>query len=231
MKFFTVLILIFSFSANANWVTETDFDKAKNEEQGATIYNLKKDCVGQCYNLRDCALLNDGKIDLRRCKKGLVDDLVRPNFRPVDNSPVKLNCDNFVDCNSKALDSNGDSNLDDQVCLSDSSQPKWDDFANWPGITGVTGPWFIWCEKPDGTFKQKYVLVPDADGSEAADLADTKLIEDKETRKTKKDERDARLVQCEVNSRFGDFTLSQVTACIRDLTLEQLGVRVKVKDL
>ena len=170
---YLILIFLASFSAHANWITDSDFDLAKSNNNGATIHSSKKTCIGLCYDLNQCKLLNSIKIDLRKCMKGFVDNLEAPNLRATEDSPIKIDCLDYNDCQTKAFDPNGDLDQSDHVCLSDiSSQERWDDLSNWAGITGVTGPWFIWCEKEDGTYQQKPALVIDTAGTTQANLDD-----------------------------------------------------------
>jgi len=164
MKYLLLTTLFFSFSSFANWVKESEVKAPK------TIWSKKSRCLTTAAQGKNCFDIS-GK-DIRHWKVGPVDDLNSPILRAAEDSPIKLNCDDFDDCRTKALDPNGDLIFDDNVCIPDESNAKWDLLSNWSGMTGVTGPWFIWCEKDSGTFEQKNILVTDPTGIIAADIAD-----------------------------------------------------------
>jgi len=195
-------------------------------------YQKKSQCdqaeaPDKCFNICE----GSGIKDFRRWMVGQVDDLNDPIFRAAESSPVKLDCDNDSDCMQKAMDPNGDSNFDDQVCIADNSTPRWDELANWPGITGVTGPWFIWCSKHSGTFRQKSVLISDVAGSTQADIDDAQKASDKSARETAKIQRDLNLDQCVADSKASTLTLPQASSCIRALVRKARGESVPVGEL
>lgn len=166
MKFILLITMLFSFEAYSK-VCYSPIPK------NGRIYKTKSKCESSqadpCFDI--C-----GK-DLRRWMIGQEDDLTKPNYRPVESSPVKMDCNDFSDCALKATNPDGDPETVDQVCLADASTPRWGDLSNFNGITGVSGPWFIWCQKEDGTFSKKSVLVPDASGSTAADAEDAQKVQ------------------------------------------------------
>lgn len=147
----------------AGWVLDTD--KSKCIER----------CPEGCHNIEKCPKHPMGYPDLRKCKVGKVDDLAKPILRAANDSPVKLDCADENDCAQKAMDPNGDGNFSDRVCKDDvgtesipDGREKWDLLANWEGITGVTGPYFIWCSKQSGAYLQKDDIVVDTVGEAAA---------------------------------------------------------------
>ena len=217
-------ILILLFSINAFAAGEGDWRDIEDPKNSAA-YATQRVCETRTTHI--CGRCTDN----RRCMKGLVDDLNQPNYRAAENSPVKLDCDDASDCQSKATDPNGDSNTNDRVCLSDNSTERWDDLSNWSGITGVSGPWFIWCEKFDGTFKQIDGLVLDVAGSAAADAEDAQNASDNLARDAAKMQRDIDLDQCVADSKAATLTLPQATSCIRAMIREMRGTRVPVDDL
>lgn len=156
---FLILILLPSVAFSKSW---RDIENVKN----SAAYASKEIC--QKITGNSCDVCEDN----RKCIKGMVDDINQPNLRAVEDSPVKLDCNDYQDCNDKAFDPNGDDDFSDQVCIADGGTPKWDELVNWPDITGVTGPWFIWCQKADGTYKQKAVIVEDVAGKAAAEAED-----------------------------------------------------------
>ena len=221
MKFLLIMIMLWPSFVFANWVKKSE---VKNP---VTIWAKKNTCQSQ--EGEDCVSIT-GK-DLRRWKMGQVDDLDKPNLRAAEDSPVKVDCNDFLDCRNKALDPNGDSNFDDNVCLIDNSSARWDELANWPGITGVTGPWFIWCEKEDGTYQQKDVLVNDAPGSVAADAEDLDKENERVARIAAKGPREVSLQTCVQDTKNPTLSPAQIKACVGALVRELLGEKVNVGDL
>lgn len=216
-----IIILILLFSSNTYAGSWIDIENINTSDS----YWTKNLCEQRTGNTcGEC-------LDRRRCMKGLINDLGRPILRPLKNSPILLDCNDFNDCSSKGNNPDGDTGTNDSVCLADNSQPKWDKLVNHPDITSLTGPWFIWCEKGMGSFRKKNVIIRDVAGSISADLADKKIKKDKLTRKVRKKERDIKLVKCEAASRLNTMTPKQFTVCIRILILERLGTRIKVENL
>lgn len=189
MRILLLISLFFSFDAFANgdWV---DLDNVKNSQAYWSEGECNKKTGNKCGRCQD----------RRLCMKGQVDDLDKPNFRTIDNSPVKLDCDDFNDCSTKSFN----------VCLADSSIERWGELVNFPGLMGVSGPWFIWCEKPSGTFKQKDALVVDVAGSSAAGLEDDAKEADILDKKNRRD-------QCDTDSDSPTMTPKQLSDCIRVL--------------
>lgn len=213
-----ILIITFFFTASAfarNWVPSLDSN---------TVWTKKSRCEqvngSKCYNIT-------GK-DRRKWMIGQVDDPSKPILRAADASPVKLDCDDAQDCAQKAWDPNGDSNFDDQVCLADGSSPRYDELSNWPGVTGLSGPWFIWCEKHDGTYQKKDALVPDPAGIAQADAEDLDKENEKVVKENKRRSRRTALIQC---AKANDLTPAQQKACLRAVTRELVRQYLKSDEM
>lgn len=225
MKYFILVCVTFLFcvtsQAAQNW-----FPVGK--ENANTVWTSKARCEAQegqeCYEVT-------GK-DLRRWKVGQVDDLTKPNFRPVKDSPVLQSCENFIDCQRKAKDPNADKDQSDRLCLSDGSAEKWDELANWPDLTGIDGPWFIWCEKHDGTYQQKAALVPDLDGIAAADAEDAQKAADKVARAQARTGRATAAQGCvDAVNGGGNLAQTQIKDCIEILVKEVYESQLSTDDL
>lgn len=223
MKFILLVTFLFSVNTQAkNWVKKSAI---KNP---AKVWSLRSKCEAQesetCFNI--------SKKDLRRFKMGLVDDLDAPNLRAVEDSPVKVDCDDFADCQTKAMGAEDDGAFPDRVCLADAGQERWDELANHPGVTGVTGPWFYWCEKPDGTFQKKDALVADAAGSAAADAADAAKAAEKATRDSKRTTRRTDASACVTAVKGGgNLTGPEAKNCIQVLVREVFEQHIDKDDL
>lgn len=76
MKFFVLIFLLFSFSAGANWVKESDLKDPK------TIWRLKS----KCESIEGEACFDISAKDMRRWMKGQVDDLDSPKYTKEDVS-------------------------------------------------------------------------------------------------------------------------------------------------
>lgn len=223
---FIVLFLLVPGFASANWVSETDFAAAKSGASGGGVHRLQKSCLSKnqgekCFNI-------SGK-DIRKWMIGSVDDTTKPNFRAAENSPVKIDCQDFKDCRLKALDPNGDLKFDDRVCLADQSSEKWDELSNWPSVTGLNGPWFIWCQKRDGTFKKKDVLVNDPAGKAQAEAEDAANAAERVSKITKRNARLNALVTC-AKTKIADFTAATQKNCLRALAREIVRNKLKAAE-
>lgn len=213
-----ILFLIPSCCFAGNWIAKSNL---KSSAPDAGPITTKSKCE---LTHSDICFDKTGK-DMRRYKAGFVDDLNDPNFRPVEDSPVKIDCNDFDDCSSRALDPVN-------VCDADASGPKWDDFANWPGVTGVTGPWFIWCQKTDGTFKQLDALVADTAGSTQADTDDAQLASDNALRATKAGERATGADACVIAVNAGGVLANpDIQNCINVLVKQLFENRIAPADL
>ncbi len=227
MKIILILIFLMPLASYAkkcvNQIAKSELIKSKADVPNAGKLTCKDLPNEPCFCF-------DG-IDLRKIKAGLVNNPNSPILRAADDSPVKLDCDDFSDCQQKAMDPDLDPETFESVCQSDESQPKWDEISNWPGVTGVTGPWFIWCEKNSGSFNQMDSLVPDAAGIIQADIDDAQKASDKITRDTAKGPRITLLDQCIQNTKNPTLTPEQTKNCLQALVREIRGESVPVGDL
>lgn len=219
MKIFLSFLILFSCSlslAEPMFLSESDWADRKLGNRGHTFYVSKDKCElvnapDKCYN----------PTDVKREKLGVVDDLSKPILRAPKNSPVLLDCLNFNDCGPKSTN----------VCLADGGLEKWDELTNHPDVTGLTGPWFIWCEKGTGSFVQKPGIVADAAGIIADDLAKQKKIDDDIIRTDKRGDRDVELGACIQETKSGVLTLPRLNECFRAHLRETRGDKVDPTDL
>jgi len=185
-----------------------------------------------CKDLpQEPCLCFDGKDDDRRWKLGLIDDLEKPILRAPKDSPVLLDCDDFSNCSSKAMNPDDDPLTDDNVCLADNSQPKWDELINHPNVTNLIGPWFIWCEKETGSFEQKDEIVPDIQGSIDADAEDLKIKQDNDKRSDARVISEAALLQCFQDTKNPTVSPIQVKECLNALAMKVLGSKIPIEQI
>lgn len=224
LKIIALFIFVFCFQAQAldNW-------KAVGKSDTKTYLN--KDAKQRCEQQegRECFEIS-GK-DLRRWKIGLVDDLSKPIFRAPKNSPILLDCEDFNDCLSKATNPDDDLLTDDNVCLVDNSQSKWDKLINHPNIINLTGPWFIWCEKETGSFQQKDDIVPDIQGSIDADAEDLKKKQDNDKRNDAGVTAETVLLQCFQNTKNLTVSPIQVKDCLNAIAMKILGLKIPIEQI
>ncbi len=174
-----ILILMFTVNANAeNW-----FPVGKLGAK--TTYVRKAQCEStegqRCFDI-------SGK-DMRRFKKGLVNNLDRPKHQPMDPVP----CTDAESCQPllEAIDCS----------------------AHGEGAYGMIKIDFsqVHCAVPNG-FMKKDGLVPDPDGIESADTADALKASDAIKRKDKQDTRNIKLSSC---AKMDTMTMAQLISCTR----------------
>lgn len=224
---YLLLSLLFIFSANAE-IKGTFVNKSnvKNPTRRHRTMSLceSEEGTGNC--------INTGTKDMRRFMLGQEDNLDSPIFRLPNNSPVKLSCFTSADCPGIALGVFDGESFPDRVCLGEAgSTERWDELVNHPGMTGVTGPWFIWCEKETGNFNQRDIIIIDPAGIIAADAEDAQVVSDKSARDTAKSSRDIELDNCVQSSKNPTLTPQEIVGCIAAMVREIRGNKVAIPDL
>lgn len=223
------ILLSYSQLYAGNWISLADHAKCIAGTSGVTVFSKEKTCETQmaetCLEMR--------QNHCRKIKVGAVDNLSKPIFRNPDSSPIRLDCDDANDCRLKAMDPNGDENFDDRVCAANpGEQERWDKLSNWPAMTRVTGPWFIWCELRTG-FQKKPAFVPDPVGEAAVDNEDALELADKANRNSKKTTRGnlADICTAAINSGAATLTGPEMKDCINALVKEVFESRIATPDL
>lgn len=223
---YLLLSLLFIFSANAG--VFGNYVKVSNLKGDSRKHKTKDLC--ESIEGESCLSINDK--DMRRFKLGQEDDLDSPIFRLPNNSPIKLDCSDSNDCRTRAMGVFDGETFPDRVCLGESeSTERWDILANHPGVTGITFPWFIWCEKETGSYNQNDIIINDAAGETAADAEDAQLVADNSARDTAKPIRITALQDCIQDSKNPTLTPDQIKSCIAAIVREMLGNRVAIPDL
>lgn len=105
-----------------------------------------------------------------------VNDLSKPIYRDIDQSPITVECDDPADCEQKAYIRDGDDAITGHVCQTDSgSDPKWIKSDSWASFFGLSKAWFVYCQKRTG-YEQKKALVLDAAKKTAYDAAQAEKL-------------------------------------------------------
>lgn len=165
MKCLFLLTIIFSIGVEANYYPF-------GSDNADTVYSKKQHCIEVSKNLPNyngCFYVKDKILQTQYLKD--VDNLDDPIFRDPNDSPVKIECDDYEDCKSKAYTLDEGGFPVDHVCSSEAdTQPKFDKSDSWGSLIGWSADWIIWCEKVSGYGKKK-VLVEDADKKAAYEAA------------------------------------------------------------
>lgn len=199
-----ILIFIFCFFAMSSYSFAFGNFVGKSKVKNSNIAYSQQ---SQCESAESEICLDISGKDMRRYKAGLVDDLSKPKFIKKDISV----CTDRASCTPLLAA------LDCSVHAAGSFPVMVEDFSE------------VYCAEPNG-FEQKDVLIADAAGIVAADIADLQSASDKVLRESKKLSRSVELGQCVQDSK-GTMTPVQQTFCIAALIRELLGNGVAPGDL
>lgn len=126
----------------------------------STTWMKKADCLKaekSKANFKGCFDITNKDLRFHQIVK--IDDTAHPIYRSPNDSEVKIDCNDPDDCVDKMLVKDQGQPTGQNVCDQHGLDPKYDKSESWTSVVGLSGDYFIWCEKVIGYQKKDSLVV------------------------------------------------------------------------